>query len=254
MELYCAVDLLGGGAVRLVQGEYGRRTDYGDPLAVAAAYLAAGARWLHVVDLDAARTGEPVNRDVVLAVVAAAHGAGAAVEVGGGVRTAADVDSLLRDGCDRVVLGTAAVEDPGFAVGCARRHPGRVAVGVDYRRVGEGRLEPAVRGWLAGAGRDLGELLAEVGGAGLAAVVVTAIERDGTGAGPDLEGLAQVLDLTPVPVIASGGVGGLGHLRAIAALRSPLVGRAPAGAVVGRALVDGTIGVEEAMAACAASG
>ncbi|MGH9089281.1 MAG: HisA/HisF-related TIM barrel protein, partial [Acidimicrobiales bacterium] len=129
-----------------------------------------------------------------------------------------------------------------------------VAVGLDYRRRPDGSLEAAARGWLEGSGRTVGEVLAAVEGAPLGAVVVTAIERDGTLAGPDLEGLGAVLDLTALPVVASGGVGSVDHLRALAALRSPATGRALAGAVVGRALVDGSIDPEEAIAACAPSG
>lgn len=254
MELLPAIDLRDGGAVRLVQGDFERQSDYGDPLELARRWVAAGARWLHVVDLDAARTGEPVNRDVVVAVAAEAAGAGVRVQTGGGVRSVADVEELLAAGLARVVLGTAALEDPSLATGCARRHPGSVAVGLDYRRRPDGGLEAAARGWLEGTGRTVGDLLGELAGAPLGAVVVTAIERDGTLAGPDVEGLAAVLDATELPVVASGGVGSAGDLRALAALRSPAAGRSLLGAVVGKALVDGRVGLEEAIAACAPSG
>ena len=254
MELLPAVDLMGGGAVRLVRGEFDRRSDHGDPLELAHRYLAAGARWLHVVDLDAARTGDPVNRPTVLALAEAAHAAGARIEAGGGVRTERALAELVDAGVDRVVLGTAAVEEPGFAVRCARRHPGRVAVGVDYRRDASGAIEPAVRGWVRGGGRGLDDLLGELYDEPVACLVVTAIERDGTLTGPDGDGLAQVLDATALPVVASGGVGCLDDLRRLAELRSPGHGRAPDGAVVGKALVHGAMSVEEAMAACAPCG
>jgi phosphoribosylformimino-5-aminoimidazole carboxamide ribotide isomerase len=152
------------------------------------------------------------------------------------------------------VLGTAAIEDPELAGATAARHPGRVAVGLDYRRGPSGALELALRGWTERAGADADELLASWADAPLAALVVTAIDRDGTREGPDLEGLSWVLDATRLDVVASGGVGGAGDLSAIARLRSPARGRRVAGVVVGRALLDGSMDVEEAVAACAASG
>lgn len=254
MELLPAIDLVGGEAVRLVQGDFGRRSDHGDPLALARRYVASGARWLHVVDLDAARDGGARNRLLVLELVGIARAGGVSVEVGGGVRTAGDVDDLVAAGCDRVVLGTAAVEDPRFALDSAQRHPGRVAVGIDYRRRPDGSLEPAVRGWAAGAPGSVADLVAAMDAAPLAALVVTAIDRDGTMGGPDVDGLSAVLDATALPVVASGGVRGAGDLRRLAALRSPVAGRGPVGAVVGRALVDGTTTIEEALAACVPSG
>jgi phosphoribosylformimino-5-aminoimidazole carboxamide ribotide isomerase len=254
MELLAAIDLVDGGAVRLVQGDFGRQTDYGDPLDVARRYVAGGATWLHLVDLDAARTGRPHNRPLVAELAAEARAHGVRVEAGGGVRTADDVRELLAAGVDRVVLGTAALEDPSFALDCARRHPGSVAVGLDYRRTADGALVAAARGWLTSSGRTVEELLGDFAPAPPAAVVVTAIERDGTLSGPDLDGLAVVLDATEVPVVASGGVASADDLRALTALRSPGAGRGLAGVVVGKALLDGRIGLEEAIAACEPSG
>lgn len=254
MDLLPAIDLLEGRAVRLVQGDFDRTTTFGRPGDVARRYLDAGARWLHVVDLDAARTGASANREAVLALVALATARGVDVQVGGGVRSAASVDAWLADGVARVVLGTVALEDPEVARRAADHHPGRVALGLDYRRRDDGALEAASRGWLEGSGRTVHEVLDRLAGVRLGAVVVTAIERDGTLSGPDLDGLGTVLDATTVPVVASGGVGSLDDVRALAGLRSPIAGRALAGAVVGRALVDGRVDVEEAMAACAPSG
>ncbi|HVX21199.1 MAG TPA: HisA/HisF-related TIM barrel protein [Acidimicrobiales bacterium] len=262
MDLLPAIDLIDGGAVRLVQGEFDRQTAYGDPLALARGFLAAGARWVHVVDLDAARTGEPVNRAVVKAIAAEAGRHGARVQTGGGVRTTGDVEDLLAAGVHRVVLGTAAVEDPSLAEKAAGAHPGAVAVGLDYRRRADGRLEAAARGWLEGSGRTVGELLDALAGVPLGAVVVTAIDRDGTLAGPDTAGLVEVLAGTDLPVVASGGVGSAADLRALADLRAPVDGRegagpggrALAGAIVGKALVDGRLTVEQGLAACAPSG
>jgi phosphoribosylformimino-5-aminoimidazole carboxamide ribotide isomerase len=254
MDLFAAIDVMSGRAVRLVKGEFAASRTFGDPLEIAGRFLAAGAPWLHVVDLDAARTGGSANRAVVLSLAEAAHRAGARVELGGGLRDARDVDALLGAQVDRVVLGTAAIEDPDFAARCAMSHPGRVAVAFDYRRARMGAPQLALRGWTERAAVEPGELLAAWAGVPLAALVVTAIERDGTREGPDTDGLSWVLDATDFDVVASGGVGGACHVAALARLRSQAEGRALAGVVVGRALVDGSMDVEEAIAACAASG
>jgi phosphoribosylformimino-5-aminoimidazole carboxamide ribotide isomerase len=257
MDLYPAVDIRDGEAVRLTQGDFARQSQYGDPLDLARRFVAAGAPWLHVVDLDAARTGRPVNRAVVLAIASAVA---VRVEVGGGVRTAADVDELLAGGVARVVLGTAAVDHPDQARQMVRRHPGRVALAIDYRRGADGRTEVAARGWEQGSGRSVAEVIAEYADVDLAAVVVTAIDRDGTLEGPDLDGLATVLAATELPVIASGGVGRASDVEALARLAAPPDGspsadqRRLAGVITGRALVDGRMTVEEGLAACAASG
>ncbi|MGZ4715905.1 MAG: 1-(5-phosphoribosyl)-5-[(5-phosphoribosylamino)methylideneamino]imidazole-4-carboxamide isomerase [Acidimicrobiales bacterium] len=238
MELYPAIDLRGGRCVRLYQGDYGRETVYGDdPVAQALAFEAEGAAWIHVVDLDAARTGEPVNRPVVAAIAAAVS---VPVQTGGGVRDEAAADALIEAGVTRVVLGTAALEQPDLVRRLAPRFP--VAVGLDAR----GR-EVAVRGWEQGSGRDLLEVAAEFADAGVAALVVTEIGRDGTLEGPDLEGLAAVLGATEVDVIASGGVGSLDDLRALDQLE--VGSRRLAGAIVGRALYEGTFTLAEALGA-----
>jgi phosphoribosylformimino-5-aminoimidazole carboxamide ribotide isomerase len=244
VELYPAVDLLEGGAVRLRQGDFAARTDFGDPLALARSYRDGGARWVHVVDLDAARRGRPVQRDLVAALVSAV--APLHVQVGGGVRSAEDVEALLALGAARVVVGTLAATDPGAVRELAATYPGRVALGLDHRG---GQV--ATEGWRSTSGQAASELLASLAGAPLGAVVVTAIDRDGTLEGPDLAGLAAVLVATEVPVVASGGVGSLEDLRQLAALR--VGGRRLAGVVVGRALAEGAMSVEEALAACASS-
>lgn len=246
MELFPAIDLHQGAAVRLAQGDFGRRSDYGDPMALAERYAAGGARWVHVVDLDAARTGSAANRPLVLAI---ARAGALAVQAGGGVRSAGDVEELLGGGVARVVMGTAAVEDPALAEEMAARHPGQVVLGLDHR--GAGR-DVAVSGWERRSGRSLAEVLDRFADVPLAAVVVTTIERDGVMEGPDISGLGQVLAGSSLEVIASGGVRSGDDLRALAALA--VEGRRLAGAVVGRALVEGTMAVEEAIAACAASG
>jgi phosphoribosylformimino-5-aminoimidazole carboxamide ribotide isomerase len=235
IELYPAIDLRGGRCVRLYQGDYGRETVYGDdPVAQALAFEAEGAAWIHVVDLDAARTGEPVNRSVVAAIAAAVS---VPVQTGGGVRDEAAAEALIDAGVARVVLGTAALEQPELVRRLAPRFP--VAVGLDAR----GR-EVAVRGWELGSGRDLLDVTAEFADAGVAALVVTEIGRDGTLEGPDLEGLAAVLEATAVDVIASGGVGTLDDLRALDRLA---VGeRRLTGVIVGRALYEGAFTLTDA--------
>jgi phosphoribosylformimino-5-aminoimidazole carboxamide ribotide isomerase len=253
MDLYPAIDIRDGGAVRLTQGDFDRQSDYGDPVALATRFASGGAPWLHVVDLDAARSGHPVNRSTVLAIAGAVP---VPVETGGGVRAMADVAELLDGGVTRVVIGTAALDDPDLVRQATAAYPGRVALGLDYRRTADGRAEVAVRGWEMGSGRTVGELLDEVAGAGLAAVVVTSIERDGMLTGPDVEGLVAVLASTDVPVIASGGVGSVDDIVTLAALgaHAPDGGvRRLSGAITGKALVDGRMTVAEGVAACARS-
>jgi phosphoribosylformimino-5-aminoimidazole carboxamide ribotide isomerase len=255
MELYPAIDIRDGGAVRLTQGDFDRQSEYGDPLDLARRFVAGGAPWLHVVDLDAARLGRAANRSTVLAIAGAVD---VPVQAGGGVRSKADVAELLEGGVARVVLGTVALDRPDLVATLAEAYPGRVAVGVDYRRQPDGRTEVAVRGWEQGSGRTVAELLDELDGAGLAAVIVTAIDRDGTLAGPDLEGLGDVLATTSIPVIASGGVGAVADIAALARLEVEPARSGPrrrlAGAITGKALVDGRMTVAEGVAACTPSG
>ena len=237
MDLYPAIDLRGGRCVRLYQGDYGRETVYGDdPVAQALAFAEAGAPWIHVVDLDGARTGEASNRDAIARIAEAVD---VPVQTGGGIRDEAAAEALFEAGVSRVVIGTAALEQPELVRSLAARFP--VAVGLDAR----GR-EVAVRGWEEGSGRDLLEVAGEFADAGVAALVVTEIGRDGTLAGPDLVGLAEVLDASPLPVIASGGVGTLEDLVALAGLQ---VGeRRLHGAIVGRAIYEGAFSVSDALA------
>jgi len=235
MLLFPAIDLRGGRCVRLYQGDFAAETIYAeDPAEVAAAFAAAGAPWLHVVDLDAARTGDLTNLALVGAIVAAA---GLPVQYGGGVRSVDAAARLAEVGVARVVVGTAALEDPSLVTEIAARQP--VALGLDVR----GR-EVAVRGWQAAGGRNLAEVLAAAPAAD--AVVVTQISTDGTLGGPDMELLAETLAATAAPLIASGGVGDLADLRLLAALT--VGGRTLAGAIVGRALYERTVDLAEALA------
>ncbi|CAM8631431.1 HisA Phosphoribosylformimino-5-aminoimidazole carboxamide ribonucleotide (ProFAR) isomerase [Acidimicrobiia bacterium] len=242
MDLYPAIDLRDGRAVRLYQGDYGKETVYNDdPVAQAVAFAEAGAAWIHVVDLDAARSGTPRNREIIAAI---ADAVSVPIQTGGGIRDEASADALFAVGVSRIVLGTAALEQPELVRSLASRMS--VAVGLDAR----GR-EVAVRGWEEGSGRDLLDVAKEFADAGVEALIVTEIGRDGTLSGPDLVGLGDVLDSTELPVIASGGVGSLDDLRALDALRSG--GRRLSGAIVGRALYEGAFTLGEALAASAMS-
>lgn len=238
MDLYPAIDLRDGRAVRLYQGDYGRETVYNDdPVAQAVAFAEAGAAWIHVVDLDAARSGTPRNRGIIAAI---ADAVSVPIQTGGGIRNEASADALFAVGVSRIVLGTAALEQPELVRSLASRMS--VAVGLDAR----GR-EVAVRGWEEGSGRDILDVAKEFADAGVEALIVTEIGRDGTLSGPDLVGLGDVLDATELPVIASGGVGSLDDLRALVRLRSG--GRRLSGAIVGRALYEGAFTLGDALAA-----
>jgi phosphoribosylformimino-5-aminoimidazole carboxamide ribotide isomerase len=239
---------------------------YGDPLALAERFIEGGASWLHVVDLNAARTGVPHERAVLAKIVELATssatgtaGTGIRVQTGGGIRTEDDVARMLDLGVARVVLGTAALEDPALAIRLARRWPGQVAVGLDYVMRADGVAEARGHGWEQGSGRALDELLVMWAGEPIGAVVATAIARDGMLGGSDLVGLRALLELaalSSLPVIASGGVGTLDDLRDLAALITydPHVGeRTLVGVIVGKALVEDRFSVEEAVAACTAS-
>jgi len=246
VQLFAAIDLLGGRCVRLTQGDYDQcRTYDADPVQTARAFEAAGAPWLHVVDLDAARSGVPANRAVIAAV---AEAVSIPVEASGGLRDPDSVRELLEMGVARAVIGTAAITDPGLVERVAGAHPGRVAVGLDHRLVGETR-EIALRGWTEGSGVGLLEAVRRVADSGAAVVVVTNIDRDGMLAGPDLDGMAEVLAASPVPVVASGGVSSAADLTALARLSAD--GRGLEGVIVGKALHEGRLTVEEAVAACA---
>lgn len=234
VDLYPAIDLRGGNVVRLTKGDYDAETVYGhDPVAVAQAFVAAGAPWVHVVDLDAARSGDPVNREVVARIAEAIRGE-ASLQNGGGVRTLDDARALADAGVSRVVMGSAAVRDPDLVARASEIVP--VAVGLDHR---DGEL--AVHGWTEGSGLRLDEALGRFPTA--SAFVITDISRDGMLIGPDVDGLAAAVAATGVPVIASGGVSSIDDLVALA--RIPGLG----GIITGKAVYEGRFTVAEAIAA-----
>lgn len=241
IDLYPAIDLRDGKCVRLKQGDYSQETVYGgDPVAIAQEFEEDGARWIHVVDLDAARTGRPENRDVVQAIAA---NVGVPVQSGGGIRDEFSAEALLGVGVARIVIGTAALEQPQMVRRLASRHPGRVAVGLDARSG-----EAAVRGWTEGSGVTVLEAIGWFADAGVAAFIVTDIARDGMLTGPDVEGLSSVLQAVHgADVIASGGVSSLDDLRGLAALE--VDGRGLAGVIVGKAIYEGVFTVSEALKA-----
>jgi 1-(5-phosphoribosyl)-5-[(5-phosphoribosylamino)methylideneamino] imidazole-4-carboxamide isomerase/N-(5'phosphoribosyl)anthranilate isomerase len=250
LELLPAVDVAGGQAVRLVQGAAGTETSYGDPLLAALQWQEAGARWIHLVDLDAAfgRGSNAAQLAGLITAMNAAAGSGTGpagpvrVELSGGIRDDASLAAALATGCARVVIGTAALEDPDWVRGIIARHGERIAVGLDVRGT---RL--AARGWTREGG-ELLDVLGRLEEAGCARYVVTDVTRDGTLTGPNLDLLRQVCASTRRPVIASGGVSSLADLGAIASLRPAGV----EGVIVGKALYAGAFTLQQALAQVAA--
>jgi len=233
MDVIPAIDIRGGRCVRLFQGRYDRETVFGeDPVAQAREWEAQGARLIHVVDLDGAREGRPVNIDVVGRMAAAVE---AAIEVGGGVRTNETIETLLAAGVKRIVIGTRALREPDWARVVAQGHPGRVVLGLDAR---DGRV--AAQGWTETSDVAVLDLARDLDEAGFAAIIYTNIARDGAMTGPDVEGTRGLAEQVTTPVIASGGIASLANVRALAGL--PI-----AGMIVGRSLYEGTVSLPEAI-------
>ena len=243
MILLPAIDIRGGAAVRLVQGDFDRETRFdADPLEAAHRWRAQGARALHVVDLDGARQGRPANLEQVARICAELD---VPVQLGGGLRDAESVEAALAAGVERVVLGTAALEDPALVESLAADHGERIAVGADAR---DGRV--AVGAWKREARIGVGELIADLASRGVRRFVFTPVEVDGTLAGPEVEALREVgqrAGEVEAELIYSGGIGTLEHLRTLAALELPALG----GVIVGRALYEGRFSVAEGEAALA---
>jgi phosphoribosylformimino-5-aminoimidazole carboxamide ribotide isomerase len=238
IEVYAAVDILGGRCVRLRRGETSEATDYGDPVEMAERWESEGCDWLHVVDLDGATAGRPVNVAKVAAIIATVS---VPVQLGGGLRDPDSVEAALGAGCERVVLGSAALEDPELVLETVRRWPGRVAVALDVRGG-----EVAIKGWKEGSGLDLVAAVRKLTGASLPAVVVTDIGRDGMMSGIDVGFIESVLEVTEWPVIVSGGVSSIGDAQAIAALAEKhRKGHKLCGVIVGRALYEGAVAISE---------
>jgi len=241
VDLIPAVDLLDGIAVRLVQGDFARRAaSVADPAPVVAGWVRAGVRRLHLVDLGGARAGRPMHLELAARLAATAHeaAADARVELGGGLRRLEEIEAAFDAGIDVAVLGTAALESPDLLAEAVARWPGRIAVSIDVR--GD---QVAVDGWTRSAEADPVQLALELSGAGVAHVIVTDVQRDGTRRGPNHELLARIRAAVPDSrLIAAGGIGNTRDLRQLAGLGVD-------GAIVGLALIDGSLTIADALAA-----
>jgi phosphoribosylformimino-5-aminoimidazole carboxamide ribotide isomerase len=237
MIVFPAIDILGGRAVRLAQGDYERVTVYNeDPVAQAAEFVAQGAEWVHVVDLDGARSGQPGNIAVVERI---ARETGARVEVGGGIRTLQTLDYLVTAGAERCVLGTKLATDPGFVRDAMREFRDVLVAGVDAR---DG--EVAVAGWREGTAISASVLVGQLAQLGFRHLVYTDISKDGMQTGINADAYTQVAVAAGFPVVASGGVSTLDDIRALVALGLPVI----EGVIAGRAIYEKAFTVSEALA------
>ncbi|MDX6606429.1 MAG: phosphoribosyl isomerase [Solirubrobacterales bacterium] len=237
MILYPAIDIRDGKAVRLIQGDYEQETAYDDdPVVAARRWVDGGARWLHVVDLDGARAGEPVNLEHVRRIVAAVS---VPVQLGGGLRDSKKVEEAFSAGAERIVLGTAAVRNPEMAAAIAATHGDRVVASVDAR---SGKV--AAEGWTEASDLRASEVIATLADRGIRRFVYTPVDVDGLMEGPDLDSLREVAKATDGELIYSGGVGSLEDLRALSQLGLGNLG----GVIVGRALYENRFTVAEAQA------
>jgi phosphoribosylformimino-5-aminoimidazole carboxamide ribotide isomerase len=233
MILYPAIDIRGGCCVRLIQGDYNRETVFGqDPSQVAKRWVDEGAGWLHLVDLDGAKAGRPVNLEVIRKIC---NSVPVPCQLGGGIRSESDLDAVFEAGITRAIVGTRAIEDPErFARWCFA-FPGKVALGLDVKN---GR--PAANGWLEEGGRSMEELIMDVSKLPLAGVIFTDISRDGTLTGCNIPATAELAAKLPHPVIASGGIRDQEEIRELSR-------RGVSGAILGRSLYEGTIRLHEAL-------
>lgn len=239
MILYPAIDLKDGQCVRLLRGEMSAATVFGDdPAAQARSFQDAGCQWLHLVDLNGAFAGQPVNAAAVRAILARVS---VPCQLGGGIRDMATIEMWLSQGLSRVILGTVAVENPDLVRQAAREFPGRVAVGIDARK---GRV--ATKGWATETDVQATDLARSFEDAGVAAIIYTDIDRDGAMQGPNIQATEALARAVTIPVIASGGVAALADL--VALRDTGLI----AGAISGRALYDGAIDLKQALSALAA--
>ncbi|WP_299925554.1 1-(5-phosphoribosyl)-5-[(5-phosphoribosylamino)methylideneamino]imidazole-4-carboxamide isomerase [uncultured Pelagimonas sp.] len=235
MILYPAIDLKDGNAVRLLRGDMDKATVFSDdPAAQAMEFVAAGCEWLHLVDLNGAFAGEPVNAAAVEAILSQTK---TPAQFGGGIRDMATIEMWLSKGLARVILGTVAVEDPDLVREAAKAFPGQVAVGIDAK---DGKV--ATKGWAEVTNVDATDLAKSFEDAGVAAIIYTDINRDGAMQGPNVEATAALANAVTIPVIASGGVSSLKDLKDLNTCGAPLNG-----AISGRALYDGAIDLKDAL-------
>lgn len=227
MILYPAIDIRGGRAVRLVEGDFDRETAFdADPVDAARRWEAAGAEWIHIVDLDGARSGSGANREAIGRIREAVS---CRIQLGGGIRSLETIDALLEGGIDRVILGSIAVTDPQVVIDAVARHDDRIAVGLDAR---DGKL--ATSGWETQTDADAFETAREMGDAGVKHIIFTDIRRDGTLTGPNVDALRRMVGSTSAGVIASGGIGSADD---VLGLKNTGV----SGVIIGRALYDGRL-------------
>ena len=234
MILYPAIDIRGGRCVRLIEGDFDRETSYdSDPSLAARRWTEAGAEWLHVVDLDGAVAGRPINSQAVARIRAAVD---VPLQLGGGLRLLTDLEDAFNAGVDRAIIGTAALRDPDLVINAVSRWGERIAVALDAR---DGRL--ATDGWLDQTDNRAVDVAQRLDQSGAGHFIYTDIRRDGTLSGPNVEGLSELIQQVDADVIASGGVASVADLKAVATIGA-------SGAIIGRALYDGRIDLAEAIA------
>ncbi len=236
MIIFPAIDIKNGQVVRLIQGKFDQVTEYSnDPVSVAKQWEQRGAQWLHVVDLDGAKTGQIQNKDVILRIVKAVH---IPVQMGGGVRSSADVDNMLNGGVSRIVLGTRAIEDRAFFKETLAKGKEKVAVSLDCNK---GMV--AQRGWTTTSNIKATDVVKELEALGLKCLIYTDIARDGMLTGPNIKELNDILNVTQIPVIASGGISCLNDIKEL----MKLVPKGLIGAITGKAIYEGKLNLEEAL-------
>lgn len=235
MTIYPAIDIKGGKAVRLRMGDFNLSTDYGDPAETALKWKSMGAKILHVVDLDAALCGAFKNRSAVASIIEAAK---IPVQLGGGIRSLRDIEERLEKlGVWRVVIGTAAVEDPSLVCEAVKKYPGRIVVGIDAKGG-----KAATKGWTADSGKNASLLALDMKKLGVDTVIYTDISKDGMLSGPDIEGLTEMVQKTGMEIIASGGITTAEDIKKV-------IASGARGAIIGKALYTGSIGLKEALLA-----
>lgn len=234
--LYPAIDLRNGSAVRLYQGDYGRQSHYGDPREIALGFISEGAKALHLVDLDGAKEGYPVQRALILTILREVK---VPVQVGGGIRSLSDMEAYLKAGVSRIILGTKAVEDPALIREALHRYGEQIAIGIDAK---DGIVQ--TRGWLSDAGEEVLQFAERLADWGAETLIYTDIRRDGTLRGPNVEATVLLARRTKKRVIASGGISGIEDLLRLQAHRAEGI----VGAIVGKALYAGAFTVGEALA------
>lgn len=243
MIIFPAIDIKDGKVVRLLQGNFDEVTEYfGDPVIVAKKWEEKGAQWLHVVDLDGAKTGDLQNLDIIEKIAGAVD---IPVQVGGGIRKKENVCQLVEGGVSRVILGTKAIEDKSFLKDMISSGKGKIAVSLDCSK---GFL--ARRGWTETLDIKATDFVRELEGLGLSCIVYTDIARDGMMSGPNFEGLRELLAMTNIPVIASGGVSSMDDLKKLKAMEPDGL----MGAIIGKAIYEGKIHLEEAVPLCLQNG